>query len=99
MGQNRGVSIKFAMTAVGQTRKSGDAIATSALPPTTDIPASGCDVRKVPLTEVAPLLFVDHLVRTCPTNCGKTLGMPTAGGAPLIYIKLPNRCRGYDGGC
>ena len=36
------------MTALGQTRKSGDAIATSALLPTTDFPACGCDVRKVP---------------------------------------------------
>jgi hypothetical protein len=33
---------------MGQTRKSGDAISTSALPPTADIPESGCDVRKVP---------------------------------------------------
>ena len=31
-----------------QTRKSGDAITTSALPTTSDIPESGCDVRKVP---------------------------------------------------
>jgi hypothetical protein len=31
---------------VGQTQKSGDAISTSALPPTADIPDSGCEVRK-----------------------------------------------------
>ena len=37
---------------LGQTWKSGDAIATSALPPTTDIPASGCDVRKVPQGDI-----------------------------------------------
>jgi hypothetical protein len=42
---------------MGQTRKSGDAIATSALPPTADIPDSGCDVRKVPVSEVGPALF------------------------------------------
>src|ERR1700688_1433371 len=36
---------------LGQTRKSGDAITTSALPPTADIPESGCDVRKVPGTD------------------------------------------------
>src|SRR5882762_4885739 len=35
------------MSQSGQTRKSGDAITTSALPPTADIPESGCDVRKV----------------------------------------------------
>ena len=35
-------------SAVGQTRKSGDAITTSTLPPTADTPESGCDVRKVP---------------------------------------------------
>src|SRR6267142_3540352 len=35
----------------GQTRKSGDAITTSALPPTADIPESGCDVRKVPCVD------------------------------------------------
>ena len=32
---------------MGQTRKSGDAITTSALPSTADTPESGCDVRKV----------------------------------------------------
>jgi hypothetical protein len=37
---------------LGQTRKSGDAITTSALPPTADIPEPGYDVRKVPKTEV-----------------------------------------------
>ena len=37
-------------SALGQTRKSGDAITTSALPPTADIPESGCEVRKVPTT-------------------------------------------------
>jgi len=36
------------MSEMGQTRKSGDAITTSALPPTADTPESGCDVRKVP---------------------------------------------------
>jgi hypothetical protein len=36
------------MSPLGQTRKSGDAITTSALPPTADTPESGCDVRKVP---------------------------------------------------
>ena len=41
----------------GQTRKSGDAIATSALPPTTDIPASGCDVRKVPTTDISRWVY------------------------------------------
>jgi hypothetical protein len=41
------------MSAQGQTRKSGDAITTSALSPTADIPESGCDVRKVPIAEVA----------------------------------------------
>ena len=40
------------MTAKGPTRKSGDAITTSALPPTADIPDSGCDVRKVPGTDI-----------------------------------------------
>ena len=39
------------MSVPGQTRKSGDAIRTSALPPTADIPDSGCDVRKVPKAE------------------------------------------------
>jgi hypothetical protein len=34
------------MSELGQTRKSGDAITTSALPPTADVPESGCDVRK-----------------------------------------------------
>ena len=34
-----------------QTRKSGDAITTSALPPPADIPESGCDVRKVPCVD------------------------------------------------
>ena len=34
-----------AMSVPGQTRKSGDAITTSALPPTADIQESGCDVR------------------------------------------------------
>ena|SRR6266849_3801403 len=33
------------MSELGQTRKSGDAITTSALPPTADIPDSGCDVK------------------------------------------------------
>ena len=37
-----------AMSEMGQTRKSGDAITTSAPPPTADTPESGCDVRKVP---------------------------------------------------
>ena len=41
----------------GQTRKSGGAIATSALPPTTDIPASGCDVRKVPTTDISRWVY------------------------------------------
>ena len=36
------------MSAMGPTRKSGDAITASALPPAADIPESGCDVRKVP---------------------------------------------------
>jgi hypothetical protein len=36
------------MSEKGQTRKSGDAITTSALPPTADTPEPGCDVRKVP---------------------------------------------------
>jgi hypothetical protein len=36
----------------GQTRKSDDAIRTSALPPTADIPESGRDVRKVPLPDI-----------------------------------------------
>src|SRR6266850_7305858 len=40
------------MSGSGPTRKSGDAITTSALPPTADIPESGCDVRKVPDSEV-----------------------------------------------
>jgi len=39
------------MSGLGQTRKSADAITTSALPPTADIPESGCDVRKVPRTD------------------------------------------------
>ena len=34
------------MSHMGQTRKSDDATTTSALPPTPDIPESGCDVRK-----------------------------------------------------
>jgi hypothetical protein len=38
---------------LGQKQKSGPAITTSALPPTADIPESGCDVRKVPIAEVA----------------------------------------------
>src|SRR5712664_4868024 len=38
---------KSPMSGLGQTRKSGDAITTSALPPTADISESGCDVRKV----------------------------------------------------
>ena len=41
-------------SALGPTRKSGDAIMTSALPPTADIPESGCDVRKVPKGDVTP---------------------------------------------
>src|SRR5712664_3381681 len=52
--------LRCAMTAKGPTRKSGDAISTSALPPTADIPESGCDVRKVPLPEVVNLF--DHLI-------------------------------------
>jgi hypothetical protein len=48
------------MSLLGQTRKSGDAITTSALPPTADIPESGCDVRKVPKPEV--VASFDHLV-------------------------------------
>src|SRR6266581_584813 len=43
------------MSQMGQTRKSGDAITTSAFPPTADTPESGCDVRKVP--------FFDHYRR------------------------------------
>jgi hypothetical protein len=38
-----------ATSEMGQTRKSDDAITTSALPPTADTPESGCDVRKVPI--------------------------------------------------
>jgi hypothetical protein len=48
------------MSGSGQTRKSGDAITTSALPPTADIPESGCEVRKVPKRRQCVLL--DHLV-------------------------------------
>ena len=44
------------MPAPGQTRKSGDAITPSALPPTTDIPESGCDVRKVPNGDIGRLV-------------------------------------------
>ena len=52
------------MTALGQGRKSDDAIATSALHPTTDIPASGCDVRKVPIADscTATEFLFDNLV-------------------------------------
>jgi hypothetical protein len=45
------------MSQLGQTRKSGDAITTSALPPTADTPEYGCDVRKVPTAA-----FAGHLV-------------------------------------
>ena len=44
-----GLTNSCCWSALGQTRKSGDAIATSALPRTADIPAAGCDVRKVPI--------------------------------------------------
>ena len=44
------------MSLLGQTRKSGDAITTSVLPSTADIPDSGCDVRKVPCTDSATVL-------------------------------------------
>jgi hypothetical protein len=51
------------MSAPGQTRKSGDAITTSALPPTADIPESGCDVRNVPAGDAfdwrSPCAFQD----------------------------------------
>jgi hypothetical protein len=40
------------MSQLGQTRKSVDAITTSALPPTADIPESGCDVRFVPKADM-----------------------------------------------
>ena len=50
------------MSELGQTQKSGDAIPISALPPTADIPESGCDVRKVPGTEVVSFSLY-HLVR------------------------------------
>ena len=40
------------MSESGQTRKSGDAITTSVLPPTAGIPESGCDVRKVPDSDI-----------------------------------------------
>ena len=58
----------------GQTRKSGDAIATSALPPTTDIPASGCDVRKVPEADVA-MSWRTMLVRG---TCGGSRTVPAS---------------------
>ena len=51
------------MSELGQTRKSGDAITTSTLPPTADIPESGCDVRKVPLADsLRQKRPLDHLV-------------------------------------
>jgi len=43
---------RLCVHSLGQNRKSGDAITTSALPPTADTPESGCDVRKVPTAEV-----------------------------------------------
>src|SRR6266481_2169605 len=51
MGCNEPGKVTGRMSQLGQTRKSGDAITTSALPPTADIPDSGCDVRKVPNPE------------------------------------------------
>ncbi|MEH2483670.1 hypothetical protein V1282_007027 [Nitrobacteraceae bacterium AZCC 2146] len=42
------VALQQSMSAQCQSRKSGNAITTSALAPTTDIPESGCDVRKAP---------------------------------------------------
>jgi len=41
----------MATSEMGQTRKSGDAITTSALPPTADFPESVFDVRKVPCVD------------------------------------------------
>src|SRR5882762_6089718 len=41
----------MATSEMGQTRKSGDAITTSALPPTADIPESVFNVRKVPCVD------------------------------------------------
>ena len=49
---NDAEAIAEAVQRPSQTRKSGDAITTSALPPTADIPESGCEVRKVPIAEV-----------------------------------------------
>jgi hypothetical protein len=64
------------MSETRQTRKSGDAISTSALPPTADIPESGCDVRKVPITDIQKR-SLDHFVclsrsiggTMIPTSC------------------------------
>jgi len=47
-----GRCLAMAMSETVQTRKSGDAITTSALTPTADIPESGCDVRKVPGADI-----------------------------------------------
>jgi hypothetical protein len=55
---------KAEMSAQGQTRKSVDAITTSALPPTADIPESGCDVRKVPRADI-PQSSLLAMMRIC----------------------------------
>jgi hypothetical protein len=44
--------LHIARSVEGQTRKSGDAITTSAFPPTADIPESDCEVRKVPYADM-----------------------------------------------
>jgi hypothetical protein len=49
----RGLFMWVADVRSGQKRMSGDAITTTALPSTAGIPESGCDVRKVPTTEVS----------------------------------------------
>src|SRR5882762_4957902 len=51
------------MSARGQTRKSGDAITTSALPPTADIPESRCDVRKVHQATCVPEFWVSYVLQ------------------------------------
>src|SRR6266849_4985389 len=62
------------MSPSGQTRKSGDAITTSVLPPTAGIPESGCDVRKVPLTDMGRPSSITSLARPmAPLNSDESV--------------------------
>src|SRR6267142_7110706 len=80
------------MSELGQTRKSGDAIMTSALPPTADIPESGRDVRKVPGTDIR-----FSLSRTATDNCEspKRFNSVPALNSEAANIRATRGSRGY----